>query len=109
MIFLLIAGLLGMNGFSQTYNLDSSLASLKMKKDSTLAALKMQRDSTYHASIKTDSVKIGKEFAEKEKWEKLKSITTYPVLKAGDFSGVITVKDPAEVPDPNIEYKLLFN
>lgn len=108
MIFLLIAGLPGMAGFSQTYNIDSSLASLKMKKDSTLSALKMQRDSTYHALVKNDSVKIGKEFADKEKWEKLKTITTYPVLNAGDGSGVITVKDPTEIPDPNIDYKLLF-
>ena len=40
--------------------------------------------------------------------EKMKGILEYPLLKAGDFSGVIPVKDPTEIPDPNIEYKLLF-
>lgn len=107
-LFLVLAVMLSFAGFSQTYNIDSSLAALKFQKDSTLTALKKQRDSTFHAAMHTDSVKANKEFADKEKWEKLKAVTIFPVINAGEFSGVIPVKDPTEIPDPNIEYKLLF-
>ena len=108
-ISLLITGcLVSLAGFSQTYNVDSSLNSLKVKKDSTLHALKSQRDSAYHAMIHADTVKINKEFAETEKWEKLKGVAIYPVLNGGENSGVIPVKDPTEIPDPKMEYKLLF-
>lgn len=100
--------IISLAGFSQKYNVDSSLHVLKMQKDSTLNALKMQRDSTFHASAHADSVRIDKQFAEKEKWEKIKGLAINPVLKAGDMSGVIPVKDPAEIPDPKIDYKLLF-
>ncbi|MGH2566190.1 MAG: hypothetical protein ACRDE5_16850, partial [Ginsengibacter sp.] len=94
---LIFAVTLSLIGFSQTYNIDSSLNSIQSKKDSTLRAI-------MHA----DSAKVDKEFAEKTKWEKLKALAIYPVLKGGDYSGVIPVKDPTEIPDPNIEYKLLF-
>lgn len=107
-LLLILAFFTCFTGFSQKYNTDSSLLSLKVKKDSTLNALKVQRDSTYHASMHSDSVKIDKEFTEKEKWEKLKGIAVFPALKAGDNSGVIPVKDLTEVPNPNMEYKLLF-
>lgn len=100
--------MLGLAGFSQKYNIDSSLASLKMKKDSTLYALKLQRDSVYYALIHGDTVKTDKEFKEKIKWENLKAISTYPAINAGENSGVITVKDPTEIPDPKMDYKLLF-
>lgn len=106
--FLFFGCILSLAGFSQTYNIDSSLASLSVKKDSTLTALKMQKDSIYRVTMHVDSLKVNKEFGDKEKWEKLKTITTYPVLNGGENSGVITVKDPTEIPDPNIEYKLLF-
>lgn len=105
---LIIASMLTISGFSQTYNIDSSLASLKFKKDSTLTALRFQRDSTFRALVHADSVKTNKEFTEKEKWEKLKAVAIYPAINGGEFSGVIPVKDPVEIPDPNIEYKLLF-
>ena len=95
-------------GFSQQYNIDSSLASLKMKKDSTLHAFKVQRDSTYYALMHGDSTKIDKEFKDKTKWENLKTISTYPAINGGESSGVITVNDPTEIPDPKIDYKLLF-
>ena len=98
-------------GFSQTYNIDSSLASLKMKKDSTLTSLKMQKDSIYRVTMHADSAKVDKEFMDKTKWEKLKTVTTYPVIPAitgGESSGVITVKDPTEIPDPKMDFKLLF-
>src|SRR5690349_2151519 len=75
-----------------------------MMNDSLLKA----KDSTLRAAIHQDSIKIEKDFIEKAKWEKLKSQVQYPVLKAGDFSGFIPVKDADEIPDPNIDYKLLF-
>ncbi|MEO6405809.1 MAG: DsrE family protein [Ferruginibacter sp.] len=100
--------MLSIAGFSQPYNIDSSLASLKMKKDSTLHALKVQRDSTYYALVKGDSTKTDKEFKDKTKWESLKAVTTYPAINGGENSGVITVKDPTEIPDPKMDYKLLF-
>jgi len=103
-----IACMLSLAGFSQSYNSDSSLRVLKIKKDSTFAALKSQHDSTFRATMHSDSVKVNKEFDEKEKWEKLKGIATYPVINAGDMSGVIPVKDRQEIPDPKLEYKLLF-
>ena len=105
---LLFAGMLSLTGFSQTYNIDSSLNSLHAKKDSTLHALSVQRDSAYHAMIHADSAKINKEYTEKEKWEKLKAVTIYPAIKGGENSGVIPVKDPTEIPDPKMDFKLLF-
>jgi intracellular sulfur oxidation DsrE/DsrF family protein len=107
-MLLALSWLLCLNGFSQKYNIDSSMAAMKFQKDSTLKALKWQRDSTYHAQLHADSVKTDKEFAEGEKWEKLKAVAIYPAIKGSENSGVIPVKDPTEIPDPNIEYKLLF-
>lgn len=96
-------------GFSQTYNSDSALHSLKIKKDSTLHALKALSDSNYRTTMHNDSVRIDKEYTEKEKWEKLKGIAVYPAIKSGgEMSGVIPVKDPTEIPDPAIDYKILF-
>jgi hypothetical protein len=71
-------------------------------------SLRKAKDSTLQAVIHADSIKIEKEFSDKEKMEKMKGILEYPLLKAGDFSGVIPVKDPTEIPDPGIEYRLLF-
>ena len=67
-----------------------------------------QKDSTLRALIKADSAKVEKEFAEREKWEKMEATAVYPWYKAGNFSGVIPVANIEEVPDPNIDYKLLF-
>jgi intracellular sulfur oxidation DsrE/DsrF family protein len=106
--FLVMALFLCIGATAQKYNIDSSLASMKFKKDSTLKSLKWQRDSTYHASLHADTVKTDKEFSEWEKWERMKAVALYPVVRAGDNSGVVPVKDPTEIPDPNIEYKLLF-
>ncbi len=105
---LVLACMLYFTGFSQTYNIDSSLASLKFKKDSTLNAFRGQRDSTYHALMHADTIKINKQFENWEKWEKIKAVALYPVFKGYDGAGVVPVKDPTEIPDPNIEYKLLF-
>ncbi|MDP4284942.1 MAG: DsrE family protein [Bacteroidota bacterium] len=42
------------------------------------------------------------------KFAKLMSIAYYPLIKAGPFSGVLPVEGVDEMPDPNKEYKLLF-
>lgn len=78
------------------------------KLDSLINVLKQQRDSSLRASFQADSLKAEKEYTDKLKWEKLKSITQYPVLSAGDNSGIVPVKDATEIPDPNLDYKLLF-
>lgn len=107
-VFILIACMAGLTGLSQHYNPDSALLVHKIQKDSTLKALKAQRDSTYASLLHADSVKVNATYAEKDKWDKLKSVLIFPVLNAGEFSGVVPVKDPTEIPDPNLEYKLLF-
>jgi intracellular sulfur oxidation DsrE/DsrF family protein len=53
-----------------------------------------------------DSIQKAKE--DSLKMEKMKASLVYPILKAGDFSGVIPVKNITEVPDPSINHKLLF-
>ena len=67
-----------------------------------------KKDSSLRAAIHADSVKIEKEFGEAAHWEKLKASLLFPVVNGGDFSGVIPVAEPTEIPDPKMEYKLLF-
>ena len=105
---LLVLTLGSIEGFSQHYNIDSSLSSLKMKKDSTLHNLRAQRDSSYHAQLHADTTKTDKEYKEKFKWENLKAVSIYPVFNPGDEAGVIPVKDITDKPDPKMDYKLLF-
>ncbi len=83
--------------FSQTASIDSSLNAIKNEKDSTLRAM-------MHA----DSIKVEKEFAKKIKWNKLKAEIVFPLINAGENSGVVPVNNPTEIPDPTIDYKLLF-
>ncbi len=83
--------LAGLNGFAQNADV-----------------LKSQKDSSLKAAFSADSLKIEKEFAEMAHWEKLKSIAIFPVFNAGLWSGVLPVKDPTEVPDPKLDYKLMF-
>jgi intracellular sulfur oxidation DsrE/DsrF family protein len=78
--------------------------SLRHLRDSTLHV----KDSSYLAMFKSDSAKLEKDFIDKAKWEKIEAKTIYPLLKGSKNSGVIPVKDPTEIPDPNIEYKILF-
>ncbi len=78
--------------------------SLQHVKDSTLRV----KDSTYRAMFKADSLKIDKEFVDKAKWGKMDSLAVYPLLKGSKNSGVIPVKNPTEIPDSNIDYKILF-
>jgi intracellular sulfur oxidation DsrE/DsrF family protein len=66
------------------------------------------KDSTLRALFRADSIKVSKDFAEKAKWDKIANKSEYPLLKGGKYSGVIPVKDPTEIPDPNIDYKILF-
>lgn len=108
LFLLVLAFLAGTACFSQTYNADSALTALRKQKDSTLNALKHERDSVYRSSMHADSEKVNKEFEEKEKWEKVKGIAVYPVFKGYENAGVVPVKDPTEIPDPKMEYKLLF-
>jgi intracellular sulfur oxidation DsrE/DsrF family protein len=70
--------------------------------------MKVQKDSSLRVAIHADSVKIEKQFAERERWEKIKNNALFPVINAGEYSGVVPVKDPTEIPDPKIDYKLLF-
>lgn len=67
-----------------------------------------RRDSSLRALFSADSIKIMKEFAAKEKEDKLEAKMEYPLIKGGKGSGIIPVKDPTEIPDPNIDYKILF-
>jgi predicted peroxiredoxin len=57
-----------------------------------------KKDSVAHAKMIQDSLKMAKLFA----------IAQYPLLKGSKWSGVIPVSDPTEIPDPNRDYKLLF-
>jgi intracellular sulfur oxidation DsrE/DsrF family protein len=72
------------------------------------SSIKFSKDSSLRALIHADSLKIEKQYAEIERWDKIKASAIYPVFNAGEFSGVVPVKDPTEIPDPSITYKLLF-
>lgn len=84
-------------GYSQTSNLDNELKEINRKKDSTLKSM-------YHA----DSLKVEQQFQMQTMIAKFKSMVMHPVINAGEFSGVLPVKDPTEIPDPKLDYKLLF-
>jgi intracellular sulfur oxidation DsrE/DsrF family protein len=90
---LIFANLIYQIGFTQKINIDS----LHAKKDSSLRAM-----------IHADSLKIEKEYAEIERWEKIKAVIQIPAINAGKFSGIVPVNDVTEIPDPNINYKILF-
>ena len=85
---------IGLHGIAQKINADSLFSARK--------------DSSLRAAIHADSVRIEKEFAEEAHWENIKKSVVFPAVKGGEFSGVIPVADPTEVPDPKMEYKLLF-
>ena len=95
--YFLIFGLISIIGYSQTSNLDNELKEINIKKDSTLKAM-------YHA----DSLKVEQQFQMQTMIAKFKSIVEFPVINAGEFSGVLPVKDPTEIPNPKLDYKLLF-
>lgn len=82
------------------------VASAQLTKTDSLRNAK--RDSSLRALIHADSMKIQTEYAEKEKWDKIESRSIFPLIKGSKMSGVIPIKNPTEVPDPNMDYKLLF-
>lgn len=106
--FLIILFCITILGYSQNFNLDSSLKAINFQKDSILNASKLKRDSIYRAESHKDSVKTNKEFAEMIKWEKMKAVEIFPVINATEMSGVVPVKNQEEIPDPKMQYKLLF-
>jgi intracellular sulfur oxidation DsrE/DsrF family protein len=93
----LITGLIAFVSYSQSSDLDSALKEINFKKDSTLTAM-----------FRADSIKVENEFEQKIKIAKFKSVVMFPTLKAGPFSGVLPVENITEVPDPTLDYKLLF-
>ena len=107
-LFLIVFCGINILGYSQNFNLDSSLKVINAQKDSTLNAAKLKRDSIYRSDSHKDSLKTNKEFAEIVKWEKLKAVEIFPVINAGENSGVVPVKDQDEIPDLKMQYKLLF-
>jgi intracellular sulfur oxidation DsrE/DsrF family protein len=78
--------------------------SLRRIKDSTLQA----KYASFISGFKADSLKVAKEFDEKAKWEHIEKKAQYPLLNAGKNSGIIPVQNPTEIPDPNIDYKIVF-
>jgi intracellular sulfur oxidation DsrE/DsrF family protein len=74
----------------------------------TDAERSFKRDSTLKATYSADSTKIAKQYSEMEKWDKLKARAQYPLIKGGDWSGIIPVSNVDEIPDPKQDYKLLF-
>lgn len=107
-LFLIALYCISILGYSQNFNLDSSLHVIKAQKDSVLKASKLNRDSAYRSDLHKDSVKTNKEFSEIIKWEKLKAVEIFPVMNAGEMSGVVPVNNADEIPDPKLSYKLLF-
>jgi len=94
---LFVISLLAFVSYSQTKDFDEAIKKINSAKDSTLTAL-----------FRADSIKVEKEFREKIMIEKFKKVAIYPMFNAGEFSGVVPVENPTEVPDPNLDYKLLF-
>lgn len=68
----------------------------------------VESDSISMTTVKTDSIMEEKAKKRQEMMAKIEATVTFPVLEAGTFSGVIPVEDVTEIPDPNLEYKLLF-
>jgi intracellular sulfur oxidation DsrE/DsrF family protein len=94
---LFFIGLLCHSAYSQSYNADSAIKAINIKKDSAL-----------HALYKSDSLKVVKQYAEELRDAKAMGVAIYPALKGGPMSGVIPVKDPTEIPDPTMDYKIMF-
>ena len=75
-----------------------TLSSCMGHSSGTIQSEQATKDTLAHAKATADSLKM----------EKLLAIAQYPYIKAGKWSGVIPVADPTEIPDPNRDYKLLF-
>ncbi|GLU44434.1 hypothetical protein [Allomuricauda sp. NBRC 101325] len=90
-LLLLLVGLLALNSYSQSSPNDS------------------ETDSIAIASAKADSIKMENAIKKRmEMFAKVAEIATFPVIEAGTFSGVVPVEDVTEIPNPDLDYKLLF-
>ncbi|MEC7265424.1 MAG: hypothetical protein VXW38_16910 [Bacteroidota bacterium] len=68
-----------------------------------------EKDSIAMAAAKADSIKMEKAVKKRmEMFAKVAEIAIFPVIEAGTFSGVVPVEDVTEIPNPNLDYKLLF-
>jgi intracellular sulfur oxidation DsrE/DsrF family protein len=94
-LLLLTACLVFLFSYSQTNTNVDSLRNAK-------------KDRTLRAMIHEDSLKVEKQFAETEKFDKLLARATYPLIKEAKMGGIIPLTGLTEIPDPTIEYKLLF-
>ena len=95
--FLLFAAIAFFSAAAQTTNLDS-----------IINARRLSRDSSLRAQFSADSLKVAKDYSQKVKDDSLEARMVYPFIKGGKGSGIIPVKDPTEIPDPNIDYKIVF-
>jgi DsrE/DsrF-like family. len=68
-----------------------------------------EKDSIAMAAAKADSIKMEKAIKKRmEMFAKVAEIAIFPVIEAGTFSGVVPVEGVTEIPNPNLDYKLLF-
>lgn len=79
------------------------------------SVLTFSRDSALRSTIHRDSMKIEHQYAIKEHqnvfkahFKQLIKEEKFPVINAGIYSGVLPVQDITEIPDPSLQYKLLF-
>ncbi|HRI26310.1 MAG TPA: DsrE family protein [Ferruginibacter sp.] len=101
---LLLASISCFISFAQSGNLDSLLTVHKAQRDSTLRV----KDSIHRAAFRADSLAVEKEYKEGKKWDSILARAQYPVIRAGDWSGIIPVPEATEKPDPTLNYKFLF-
>lgn len=87
----------------------SFLVSVSMAQVTKSDSMRMAKMKTLHEKFATDSAKLEKEYVQNVKWEKLSATSMYPLLNAGENSGVAPVSNVSETPDPNLDYKLLFD
>ena len=60
------------------------------------------------AAQPSDSTKVNHVDPMTAMIEKFKPVAVYPKFNAGVFSGVVPVEDVTEAPDPDLDYKLMF-
>ena len=65
----------------------------------SLALAKAEKERVVHEKKMADSLRMAR----------LLAISEYPYVKGTKWSGVIPVADPTEIPNPNQDYKLLFD
>ncbi len=82
----------------------SAFAQMALETDS----VKVKKDSIFKAIVHADSLKLEAQFAETAHWAHIKAVSIFPAVNAGEYSGVIPVKNITEVPDLKQDYKLLF-